>query len=393
MIITEKTKRAILFKPHDAKRVGDGCYYLDHIVWLNGEHIEMGDGVGFNYGCYVNGYGGLVVGDGTLFGPYSMIHTANHRTDDVDRPIVEQGWVESPPVQIGPQCWIGMGVCILPGVSHRRGLHRRRGERRHQRPRRLRGGSGQPRQAGEEPALTRVLFLQQQPCIRSLKYGLGLRDLGGFELGFACQGQTLTEWYGEGDELFDRWWHIDGDPSDVARVVEEFRPDVIHCHNLPDRLTVVALDVVARDVVGRRVPVVHDVHDLQSLRHTPYEDGFPEPADPLVLEKQAVTGCAALVAVSQEMLDEIIARHGRPRCRSASPTTPSDGTCRAELPPPERPPSSPPRIVYQGTCPATAATTTCGTSSVRSSTRARRSTSTRPGPCPTTSSWPARRPG
>ena len=24
MIITEKTKRAILFKPHDAKRVGDG---------------------------------------------------------------------------------------------------------------------------------------------------------------------------------------------------------------------------------------------------------------------------------------------------------------------------------------------------------------------------------
>ena len=197
--------------------------------------------------------------------------------------------------------------------------------------------------------MTRVLFLQQQPCIRTLKYGLGLRDLGGFELGFACQGQTLTEWYGEGDELFDRWWHIDGDPSDVARVVEEFRPDVIHCHNLPDRLTVVALDVVARDVVGRRVPVIHDVHDLQSLRQTPYEDGFPEPADPLVLEKQAVTGCAALVAVSQEMLDEITARHGRPASALCFANYAIGRDLPAEIAAPERPISKPPRIVYQGT--------------------------------------------
>ncbi len=116
MMITELTKRAIPFKPHDAKRVGEGCFYLDHIVWLNGDKIEMDDGVGFNYGCYVNGFGGLVIGEGTIFGPYTMIHTANHRIDDPSRPIPEQGWEEAPPVQIGAQCWIGMGVCILPGV-------------------------------------------------------------------------------------------------------------------------------------------------------------------------------------------------------------------------------------------------------------------------------------
>lgn len=116
MIITERTKRAIPFKPQDAKRVGEGCFYLDQIVWLNGENIEMGDGVGFNYGCYVNGFGGLTIGDGTTFGPYTMIHTANHKFDDVTRPIQEQGWESSPPVQIGAQCWVGMGVCILPGV-------------------------------------------------------------------------------------------------------------------------------------------------------------------------------------------------------------------------------------------------------------------------------------
>ncbi len=117
-MINERSKRVIPFRPHDAKRVGEGCYYLDFIVWLNGDRIELGDGVGFNYGCYVNGYGGLVVGDRTVFGPYTMVHTANHRMDDVDRPIVDQGWEEGgPPVRIGADCWIGMGVCILPGVT------------------------------------------------------------------------------------------------------------------------------------------------------------------------------------------------------------------------------------------------------------------------------------
>ena len=192
--------------------------------------------------------------------------------------------------------------------------------------------------------MTRILFLQQQPCARALKYGIGLRHLGGFELGFACQGQTLTEWYGEGDELFDRWWRIDADPSDVARVVEEFRPDVVHCHNLPDRLTVVALEVV-----GGQVPVVHDVHDLQSLRRTPYEDGFPEPADPLVLEKQAIAGCDALVAVSEEMLEEIAARHGRPQLSLCFANYAVGRDLPATLPSSDRPLSAPPRVVYQGT--------------------------------------------
>ncbi len=116
MMITERTKRAISFKPGDAKRVGEGCFYLDHIVWLNGEHVEMGDGVGFNYGCYVNGYGGLVIGDNTIFGPYTMVHTANHEMDDITRPIQEQGW-KAAPVSVARNCWIGMGVCILPGVE------------------------------------------------------------------------------------------------------------------------------------------------------------------------------------------------------------------------------------------------------------------------------------
>lgn len=115
MMITAQSKSVIPFRPGDAKRVGKGCYYLDQIVWLNGEFIELGDRVGFNHGCYVNGYGGLTIGDRSLVGPCSLIHTANHETDP-SKPILEQGWIKQP-VSIGKDCWIGMGATIVPGVS------------------------------------------------------------------------------------------------------------------------------------------------------------------------------------------------------------------------------------------------------------------------------------
>jgi maltose O-acetyltransferase len=114
MMITERSKRVIPFRPDEAKQVGEGSFYLDLIVWLNADRIELGEGVGFNYGCYVNGYGGLRIGDRTIVGPYVMIHTANHETAP-GRAIAEQGW-ECRPVEIGADCWIGMGACILPGA-------------------------------------------------------------------------------------------------------------------------------------------------------------------------------------------------------------------------------------------------------------------------------------
>jgi acetyltransferase-like isoleucine patch superfamily enzyme len=113
-MITERTKKVIPFGSGDAARVGEGCFYLDLIVWLNGERIELGDLVGFNYGCYVNGYGGLSIGDRTIVGPYTMIHTANHEMDP-ERPFADQGWTARP-VEIGADCWLGMGVCVLPGA-------------------------------------------------------------------------------------------------------------------------------------------------------------------------------------------------------------------------------------------------------------------------------------
>ena len=192
----------------------------------------------------------------------------------------------------------------------------------------------------------RVLFLEQQPCMRALKLAVGLRAARpGIELAFACQGKTLTEWYGTGDELFEAWFRLGDDPrTTLPAVLDEFGPDLVHSHNLPDSLTVLALELLAG-----LLPVVHDVHDLQSLRRTPYEAGFPEPRDVRLLERRAVEESDAVVTVSDELLAELARRYRLP------PRTVvfANYALRRDLPPfvafPEPRPAQPPRLVYQGT--------------------------------------------
>jgi hypothetical protein len=194
--------------------------------------------------------------------------------------------------------------------------------------------------------MMRILFLQQQPCVRALKYAAALRSVfPSYILGFAYQGKTLSDWYGSGDELFERWWNIGSEPAEgLKAAVDEFRPDVIHSHNLPDSMSALALELF-----GGRVPVVHDVHDLQSLRRTPYENGFEEPREALALERLVVEGCSALVAVSEELLEELRARY-RP---SAPMLAFSNYALRCDLPsvlpPADRRNGHVPRLVYQGT--------------------------------------------
>ena len=192
----------------------------------------------------------------------------------------------------------------------------------------------------------RILFLQQQPCVRALKYAVALRSaFPRIQLGFAYQGKTLTGWYGSGDELFERWWELGSEPiRGLKRAEGEFRPDLIHSHNLPDSLTAIALELFAG-----RVPIVHDVHDLQSLRRTPYEHGFPEPPDALALERLAIEKCSALVAVSDELVEEIRSRYHLTAPALVFPNYALRRDLPPVLPPAERRNGHPPRLVYQGT--------------------------------------------
>jgi len=155
----------------------------------------------------------------------------------------------------------------------------------------------------------RILFLQEQPCIRALKYAQGLRSLGNsFKLFFGYRGSTLDDYYGHGGDLFEEWFKIGGDfERDIESIAKQVEPDLIHCHNAPDSLTVSSLRLF-KDVI----PIIHDIHDLLSLRKTPYDDGLERERMSLDLirseEKTAMEGSDGLIAVSEAIL-EIAARN------------------------------------------------------------------------------------
>lgn len=75
-------------------------------------HIQTGIGTapGLSPGCYIQGTGGITIGDYTLIGPNVGIISINHN------PTQNKDFVKKE-VRIGKYCWIGMNSTILPGVT------------------------------------------------------------------------------------------------------------------------------------------------------------------------------------------------------------------------------------------------------------------------------------
>jgi hypothetical protein len=155
----------------------------------------------------------------------------------------------------------------------------------------------------------RILFLQQQPSRRARKYAQSLVAVRpDIQLAFAHSGRTLSESYGDGDELFTNWWRLGERPArDLRKALGEFVPDIVHSLGPPDSLT-----VLAGELTSGRVSVIHDVRRLQSPRRRRFSSGFAEEGDPLELERRAIEESAALVTTSRELLDEARARHTLP---------------------------------------------------------------------------------
>ncbi len=76
------------------------------------ERIRIGieTSPGIMPGCYIQGAGGIEIGDYTQIAPNVGIISANHDLHD-NRLHVGKG-----PIVVGCYCWIGMGAIILPGV-------------------------------------------------------------------------------------------------------------------------------------------------------------------------------------------------------------------------------------------------------------------------------------
>lgn len=77
--------------------------------------IELGEYCTVNPYCVLHGHGGLKAGNYVRIAPHVVIIPANHKFDDVDRPIARQG-LDKKGVVIEDDVWIGANAVILDGV-------------------------------------------------------------------------------------------------------------------------------------------------------------------------------------------------------------------------------------------------------------------------------------
>jgi glycosyltransferase involved in cell wall biosynthesis len=108
----------------------------------------------------------------------------------------------------------------------------------------------------------KLLFLEPQPCIRALKYAIGLRYYLGrrIRIHFYHMGHSLSELYGFGEEYFDKVMKVNS--RNLHEYIDEYGPHIIHSHNAPDKLTLRAIDA------AEGIPVIHDVHEVLSVHRS-----------------------------------------------------------------------------------------------------------------------------
>jgi acetyltransferase-like isoleucine patch superfamily enzyme len=95
--------------------LGDGTSLRCHEGSMRiGDKVVMGRNNTLN--CYLD----VEVGAATLLADWVYVTDFDHRTEDVHRPIKDQGIVKSP-VRIGPDTWVGVKVSVLRGSRVGRG--------------------------------------------------------------------------------------------------------------------------------------------------------------------------------------------------------------------------------------------------------------------------------
>lgn len=107
--------RGVLYKKY-VKSSGSNIWYHKQVTILNPGNLIIGDHVHIGAYDYIQAAGGVIIGDHTILGPYVKIWSANHRFQDPEAWIQDQGY-DLREVRIGRHVWIGAGAFIMPGAD------------------------------------------------------------------------------------------------------------------------------------------------------------------------------------------------------------------------------------------------------------------------------------
>jgi len=91
--------------------------HISEGVRFRGIHkLKVGDHVRLGVDNFIQAGGGVTLGNGVMLGPGVKIWSVNHKYDDLNIPIYDQGY-DHEAVTIGDGVWLGANVFVLPGVT------------------------------------------------------------------------------------------------------------------------------------------------------------------------------------------------------------------------------------------------------------------------------------
>ncbi|MGB0713801.1 MAG: acyltransferase [Gammaproteobacteria bacterium] len=97
-------------------RVGERSLVLENaLINANEGHVNIGDDCWIGPFCLLYGNGGIDIGNGVLIAAHTSINTVSHNADRADQPMSQQG-INTAPVVIEDDVWIGLNASILQGV-------------------------------------------------------------------------------------------------------------------------------------------------------------------------------------------------------------------------------------------------------------------------------------
>lgn len=111
---SEGEKRQQMLKEMFAE-LGENCYIEPPFhANFGGRHVHFGNNVYANFNFTTVDDTHIYVGDYTMFGPNVTLATAGH---PILPELRKQAYQYNMPIHIGKNCWIGSGVCVMPGVT------------------------------------------------------------------------------------------------------------------------------------------------------------------------------------------------------------------------------------------------------------------------------------
>ena len=99
--------------------VGAHTLFEPH-VWITAPgdaRVRIGSGSFLNIGVMVAAHELVEIGDHCMFANGCFVTDANHRFDDLDKPVPWQGFTSKGPTKVGDNVWCGANVVITSGVT------------------------------------------------------------------------------------------------------------------------------------------------------------------------------------------------------------------------------------------------------------------------------------